>query len=75
MALNNVGNIINIWWQKTFETYQNIIIDEYVIMPNHIIIQIVGAGFSLPDNVMDNKNHNNDVNKINGRENRAPTKI
>jgi putative transposase len=45
MVWNDVGNMINIWWQKMFRTYQNRIIDEYIIMPNHIhgIINIVGG--------------------------------
>ena len=57
------------------EYYPNTIIDNYIVMPNHvhIIIQIVGAGFSRPDNVIANKNHNNDVNTINRCENRTPT--
>ena len=45
MILNNVGNMIDQWWQKMFEKYDDISIDKYIIMPNHIhgIINIVGA--------------------------------
>ena len=69
MTLNDAGNMIDLWWKKTFEKYDHTLIDEYIIMPNHIhgIINIVGArsprpGSSRPDN-----------NKIIGRGNRAPT--
>lgn len=45
MILNDAGKMIAAWWKKLFEKFLNIVIDEYVIMPNHIhgIIQIVGA--------------------------------
>jgi len=45
MILNDIGNMIDLWWQKIFEKYDNISIDEYIIMPNHIhgIINVVGA--------------------------------
>ncbi|MCQ9204949.1 MAG: transposase [Omnitrophica bacterium] len=68
MALNDAGIMVNSWWQAMFKKYNNISMDEYRIMPNHIhgIINIVGAGSPRPDN-----NNNND--KINGRGNRAPT--
>ena len=43
MTLNDVGNMIDKWWQKMFEKYDDISIDKYIIMPNHIhgIINIV----------------------------------
>ncbi len=45
IKLNDAGRMIAAWWKKLFEKFPNIVIDEYVIMPNHIhgIIQIVGA--------------------------------
>ena len=45
MTLNAVGNMIDLWWKKIFKKYENISIDEYIIMPNHIhgIINIVGV--------------------------------
>ena len=68
MALNNVGNIINIWWQKIFETYQNITIDKYVIMPNHIhgIINIVGVNPCV-DPIQNEKLYKNQKVSYNGR--------
>jgi len=36
MILNGVGNMIDQWWQKMFEKYNDISIDKYMIMPNHI---------------------------------------
>ena len=67
MILNGVGNMINLWWQKTFEKYDHTLINEYIIMPNHIhgIMNIVGAGSPRPDN------NNND--KIIGCGNHTPT--
>ncbi|PIS15037.1 hypothetical protein COT63_02080 [Candidatus Shapirobacteria bacterium CG09_land_8_20_14_0_10_38_17] len=50
MALNEMGKIINQYWQKLPEKFNNVLLDEYIIMPNHLhgIIHIVGAGFSRP---------------------------
>jgi putative transposase len=43
MILNDAGRMIGAWWKKLFEKFPNIIMDEYVIMPNHThgIVQIV----------------------------------
>ncbi|MCQ9206260.1 MAG: transposase [Omnitrophica bacterium] len=75
MKLNDAGQMVNFWWQEMFKKYNNISIDEYTIMPNHVhgIINIVGAGSPRPDN-----NNNNDKiigrgNHIVGRGNLAPT--
>ena len=76
MILNKCGEIIKICIQDISNKYPNAKLDTYVIMPNHvhIIIQIVGAGFSRPDNMINNKNYDNvNNNIINGRENLAPT--
>jgi REP element-mobilizing transposase RayT len=46
IQLNCVGNMVDLWWKKMFEKYNNISMDQYIIMPNHIhgIIHInVGA--------------------------------
>ncbi len=45
MRLNDIGQMVDIWWRKIFDRYDDISADEYVIMPNHIhgIINIVGA--------------------------------
>src|SRR5438876_12214213 len=44
MILNNAGNMVAVWWQKLFEKFSGIVMDEYVVMPNHLhgIIQIIG---------------------------------
>ncbi len=57
--LNDIGEMINKWWQKVFEKYHHEIeIDEYVIMPNHIhgIIKIVGANPRIRPNRLVIKN-------------------
>ena len=36
MMLNNYGEIAEKYWIQIPEYYQNVILDEYVIMPNHI---------------------------------------
>lgn len=45
MRLNDIGQMVDMWWGKISDRYGNISADEYVIMPNHIhgIINIVGA--------------------------------
>ncbi|RKY35840.1 MAG: hypothetical protein DRP78_05095, partial [Candidatus Omnitrophota bacterium] len=76
MILNKYGEIIKICISDIPNRYPNAKLDTYVIMPNyvHVIIQIVGAGFSRPDNMINNKNYDHDNNNIiNGRENPAPT--
>lgn len=67
IVLNDIGKIINDYWEELPQRFANIEMGEYVIMPNHLhgIINIVGARFSRPDN---NINEN-----IKGRENPAPT--
>lgn len=47
MVLNNVGNMIEKWWNKIPERFDTVELDKFQIMPNHIhtIIHIVGAGF------------------------------
>lgn len=43
MILNAAGNMVNLWWNRMFKKYDNLMIDEYAIMPNYIhgIINIV----------------------------------
>ena len=36
IILNNCGQMVNKWWQKLFEKYATITIDEYIFMPNHM---------------------------------------
>ncbi|MFH1062156.1 MAG: transposase [Candidatus Omnitrophota bacterium] len=74
--LNNVGKMVDQTLRTLPEYYQNITIDNYIVMPNHIhgIIQIVGAGFPCPNNIINQSIHNHDNNNpINGRGNHAPT--
>jgi len=50
VRLNDIGLMMDKWWKKMFEKYNDEIeIDEYVIMPNHVhgIIHIVGANPSI----------------------------
>lgn len=51
MHLNNVGKIIQTSWYQIPENYDNIKLDDFVIMPNHIhgIIWIVGAIHESPE--------------------------
>ena len=51
--LNNFGNIVLIRWNRIPKHFQNVALDEYIIMPNHIhaiinIIDSVGAGSPRP---------------------------
>lgn len=53
MTLNVAGKMIDNWWQKLPDKFDNIKIDEYCIMPNHFhgIINIVGVRLcARPDN-------------------------
>ncbi|OGC57386.1 hypothetical protein A3H26_03280 [candidate division WWE3 bacterium RIFCSPLOWO2_12_FULL_36_10] len=56
VVLNDIGNTINTQWNKLLNRFNNIQLDEYVVMPNHfhgiIIIKsnpIVGVSFMKPD--------------------------
>ncbi len=42
IQLNNAGEMIQKWWQELENKYSNVVLDEFVIMPNHFhgIIQI-----------------------------------
>jgi len=53
VELNNFGNIVLICWNRIPKHFQNVALDEYTIMPNHIhaiinIIDSVGAGSPRP---------------------------
>ncbi len=67
--MNNAGETVDQILRTLPEYRREIIIDNYIVMPNHIhiIIQIVGAGSSRPGI---NKNNNE---TIDGRDNRART--
>ena len=51
MVLNNAGKIVDMSIHAIPEKYENIDIDSYIIMPNHIhiVIAIVGAIHELPE--------------------------
>jgi hypothetical protein len=65
MILNDFGRIVNYHWEKLPIHFNNINLDEFQIMPNHIhgIIQIVGAKHSLEN---DDVNIENCVGKLVG---------
>jgi REP element-mobilizing transposase RayT len=52
MVLNAAGQIANQCWFEIPNHYPNIVLHEFVVMPNHIhgIIQIVGAKYFSPNN-------------------------
>jgi len=46
LELNNAGFMVKTWWQKVTNKFPSVLIDEYVVMPNHfhgIINIVVGA--------------------------------
>lgn len=51
IQLNNAGMIVRKCWIAIPEHFPNVILHEYVIMPNHVhgIIQLVGANKHSPD--------------------------
>ncbi len=36
MVLNEIGQVANEFWKSMPETFDNLIIDEFVVMPNHV---------------------------------------
>jgi REP element-mobilizing transposase RayT len=52
MILNDTGRLVQEWWQGVPDHFANVILDEYVIMPNHfhgiVVITDVGAGSPRP---------------------------
>ncbi len=44
LHLNDAGRMINKWWLNTQSKYKSILLDKYVIMPNHIhgVINMLG---------------------------------
>jgi len=57
-VLNDYGTIVEKCWENIINHYQNIELDEYIIMPNHIHgIIIVGNEYFRSDN-WENKNPN-----------------
>jgi uncharacterized membrane protein len=66
-ALSDAGKMMKLYWIKFTAKFENVVLDEFVIMPNHVhgIIQIVGAAFMTPNNVLQFETQ--------GAINRAPT--
>jgi putative transposase len=57
MKLNNAGEMIKNWIEKLNDKYENVELDKFVIMPNHIhfIVIIVGADPCVsPPDISDN---------------------
>ncbi len=81
MKLNNAGYMIRENWEKLPKRFKSIIIDEYIIMPNHLHgIIIVGADLRVcPDNYAINlnnmDNHHNPYAKISGEHVGSPLQI
>jgi REP element-mobilizing transposase RayT len=76
MQLNDSGKIAHEEWQKTGSIRSNIVLHEFVIMPNHLhgIIQIVGAHCMRPDGMQPNSIHAGQKEHVQqGRMQCAPT--
>jgi len=63
MQLNNAGRMVENQWLKLPVRFQNIVLHEYVVMPNHFhaILEIVGATLVVVRNNNDVVRNNNDV--------------
>ncbi len=50
MILNDAGILTDAWWQKIPEKFPDILLDDYVIMPNHFhaIVENLGTGRGEP---------------------------
>ena len=53
MKLAGIGNIAENFWLKIPDTYNNVILDEWIIMPNHI------HGIIVIQNIMNNRGDSN----------------
>jgi REP element-mobilizing transposase RayT len=47
MILNDAGKMIDNWWQKIPEKFPDILLDDYVIMPNHFHAIVENVGVDL----------------------------
>ncbi len=59
--LNNIGRIAERCWLEIPQHFKNVVLHEYVIMPNHIhgIIELVGANNHSPENDNRQNSHEN----------------
>jgi REP element-mobilizing transposase RayT len=50
MFPHGAGRVVESWWQNVSGHFTNVVVDEYMIMPNHFhgIVFFVGAGFPRP---------------------------
>ena len=66
MFLNICGEIAKKYWEEISKHYQNIIIDEFIIMPNHIhwILIIVGNKYFHSDDENKNKTGNENIRSV-----------
>lgn len=53
MELNEVGQMVEEWWAKSPDKFPGVVLDEFIIMPNHfhgivVITDHVGAGSPRP---------------------------
>lgn len=46
MSLNDTGDMVNSWWKNIFEKYDNVSIDEYIIMPS--MVKILSGAVTAP---------------------------
>jgi len=62
MILNDAGRMVKNEWVKLPERFQNIVLHEYIVMPNHFhaILEIVGATLVVAQNNMVAQNETND---------------
>jgi putative transposase len=44
MVHNNAGSMINTWWHKIPKKFPDIVLDEFIIMPNHFHAIIINNG-------------------------------
>lgn len=50
MLLNNFGEMVHVDWNALINYYDRVVMDEFIVMPNHVhgIIVLVGAKFIAP---------------------------
>ncbi len=66
MHLNNIGKIIQDCWYQITENNNNVKLDDFVIMPNHIhgIIRIVGAIHESPEENINARRNNGVIREL-----------
>lgn len=70
MIMNDAGKMIENQWQKLTDRFNNIVLHEYVVMPNHFhgVLQIVGATLVVAQNknivAQNTNNENTNINIV-----------